>query len=178
MFSWIWFYFSAALFSSLTHQVRAVKSSDGRPACSPHPPLSLWLKLLFPTPDHSSPLWLYVQWHPEYLYCVIPKPNFTCCLLSQFIVEVFWPNPWRDSCTIILSNLASNPLTSHVGVCFQICPDYDNFSSLVLLLLMAKPSPCLTWHPVQASWLNFLLLSLSSFIQCTVYTNVSKLTPK
>lgn len=173
------FLFCCLFLFSLAHQVRMVKSSDRRSVCSPHPLLLFWLKLLFSTPDHSSYLCGCTANSILNIFtCVITKPNFICFLLSQLIVEVFWPKPWRNSCTIILSNLTSNPLTNHAGVYFRICPDYEYFSSLDLLLLMAKPSSCLIWHPVQTSWLNFLLLSLSLFIQCTVHTNISKFTSK
>lgn len=184
MFSWLFilFLFCCFFLFSLTCQVRMVKRSDHRPMCSPHPLLLFWLKLLFSTPDHSFYLCGYTSNSILNIFtCVITKPNFICFLLSQLIVEVFWPKPWRNSFTIILSNLTSNPLTNHVGVCFQICPDYDYFSSLDLLLLMAKPSSYLIWHPVQTSWFNFLLLYLSSFIQCSLhqrsqtYTKVAKI---
>ena len=125
----ILFLFCCFFLFSLTCQVRMVKSSDHRPMCSPHPLLLFWLKLLFSTPDHSFYLCGCTSNSILNIFtCVITKPNFICFLLSQLIIEVFWPKPWRNSFTIILSNLTSNPLTNHVGVCFQICPDYDYIS--------------------------------------------------
>lgn len=81
---------------------------------------------------------------------IISKPNFFQFLLSQLRCEPLWPKTLEPSLfPIFLSKFTLNLLINHVDICFYICPEHD-FSQLVLLLLMSKPSSCL--FPLFSYW--------------------------